>query len=61
MSTDQREPTSIEYLRAELLDRVDAHPFDDWSPALLRAMIAAFDLAGVTPQTGQGFRPHLVR
>jgi hypothetical protein len=25
---------SIEDLRAELLDRVDAQPFEDWSPAL---------------------------
>jgi len=50
----------IEYLRCELLDRFDAHPFDDWSPALLRALIAVFDLNGVTPAVRHGFRPHLV-
>jgi hypothetical protein len=59
--TDQRQPMEIEYLRCELLDRVDAHPFDDWSPALLRALIAVFDLNGVTPAARRGFRPYLVR
>ena len=43
------------------VDRVDAHPFDDWSPALLRALIAVFDLNGVTPAARRGFRPYLVR
>ncbi|WP_175879842.1 hypothetical protein [Mycobacterium sp. IS-2888] len=51
----------IEYLRREVLDRIDAHPFEDWSPALLRALIAVFDLNGVTPAATHGFRPHLVR
>ena len=59
--TDQRQPMDIEYLRGELLDRVDAQPFDDWSPALLRALIAVFDLNGVTPAARRGFRPYLVR
>ena len=59
--TDQQQPMDIEYLRGELLDRVDAHPFDDWSPALLRALIAVFDLSGVTPTARQSFRPYLVR
>ena len=59
--TDQQQPMSIEYLRWELLDRIDAEPFDDWSPALLRALIAVFDLNGVTPTSRQGFRPHIVR
>jgi hypothetical protein len=59
--TDQQQPMGIEYLRCELLDRVDAQPFDDWSPALLRALIAVFDLNGATPATGHGFRPYLVR
>ena len=59
--TDQQQPMDIEYLRCELLDRVDAHPFDDWSPALLRALIAVFDLSGVTPTARHGFRPYLVR
>ncbi len=31
-------------LRAELLRRVEAHPVRSWSPALLCAMIAVFDL-----------------
>ncbi len=59
--TDHQQPTGIEYLRCERLDRVDAQPFDDWSPALLRALIAVFDLNGVTPATQRGFRPYVVR
>ncbi len=60
--TDYPPPTGIEYLRSEVLDRMDAQPFDDWSPALLRALIAVFDLNGVTPAPAQrSFRPHLVR
>ena len=59
--TDRQRPTDIEYLRRELLDRIDAEPFDDWSPALLRALIAVFDLNGVTPTARHGFRPYLVR
>jgi hypothetical protein len=51
----------IEYLRCELLDRIDAEPFDNWSPALLRALIAVFDLNGVTPAARQRVRPYLVR
>ena len=51
----------IEYLRDEFLDRLDAEPFDDWSPDLLRALIAVFDLSGITPARRPGFRPHLVR
>jgi len=52
--------TDIEYLRCELLARVDAQPFDEWSPALLRALIAIFDLNGVTPSDYR-FRPHVVK
>ena len=52
---------SIDDLRAEVLVRVDAQPFEEWSPALLRALIAIFDLNGVTPDTQRGFRPYLVR
>jgi hypothetical protein len=52
---------SIEYLRRELLDRINAEPFDEWSPALLRALIAVFDLNGVTPAARYYFRPYLVR
>jgi hypothetical protein len=59
--TDRRQPMDIEYFRRELLDRVDAEPFDDWSPALLRALIAVFDLNGITPAARHGFRPYVVR
>ncbi len=59
--SDPHRPTGIDYLRAEVLHRIDARPFEDWSPALLRALIAVFDLNGVTPATPPGFRPHLVR
>jgi hypothetical protein len=59
--TDRRQPMDIEYLRRELLDRVDAEPFDDWSPALLRALISVFDLNGITPAARHGFRPYVVR
>jgi hypothetical protein len=45
--TDDQDLVNIEYLRSEVLERVDAQPFDDWSPALLRALIAVFDLNGV--------------
>lgn len=55
------QPCGIDYLRAEVLNRLDAQPFEDWSPALLRALIAVFDLNGVTPAAPIGFRPHLVR
>jgi hypothetical protein len=54
------QPTEIEHLRRELLDRADAEPFDDWSPALLRALIAVFELNGVEP-VRRNFRPFLVR
>lgn len=59
--TDHQQPTGVEYLRGELLDRMDAQPFDDWSPALLRALIAVFDLNGVAPAVRHGFRPYLVK
>jgi hypothetical protein len=59
--TDRQHPTEIEYLRAEVLDRIDAQPFEQWSPALLRALIAVFDLNGVTAAAPRGFRPYLVR
>jgi hypothetical protein len=60
--TDHRQPTcSIEHLRSELFDRMDAQPFDEWSPALLRALIAVFELNGATPSAPHGFRPYLVR
>jgi hypothetical protein len=58
---DDQQPTNIDYLRRELLDRVDARPFEDWSPALLRALIAVFDLNGLTPSAPHRFRPYVVR
>ncbi|WP_156349483.1 MULTISPECIES: hypothetical protein [unclassified Mycobacterium] len=54
-------PSGIDYLRDEVLSRLDAQPFEDWSPALLRALIAVFDLNGVTPAAPIGFRPHIVK
>ncbi|CQD13812.1 hypothetical protein [Mycobacterium sp. Aquia_213] len=59
--TDQQPPMNIEYLRREVLARIDAHPLDDWSPALLRAMIAVFDLNGVMPKPLQRFQPRIVQ
>jgi hypothetical protein len=59
--SDSQQQTTIEHLRAELFDRVDAHPLEDWSPALLRALIAVFDLNGVTPLTPHNFRPYVVK
>ncbi|WP_407685510.1 hypothetical protein [Mycobacterium sp. HUMS_1102779] len=56
-----RQQPDLDYLRCELLDRVDALPFHEWSPDLLRALIAVFDLNGVTPAPRQHFRPYLVR
>ncbi|MCV7381720.1 hypothetical protein BST11_15835 [Mycobacterium alsense] len=59
--SDQQRPTGIEHLRGELLDRMNAQPFDEWSPALLRALIAVFDLNGFTPAVRHGFRPYRVK
>jgi hypothetical protein len=59
--SDPHRPTGIDHLRAEVLARLDAQPFEDWSPALLRALVAVFDLNGVTPAASQGFRPYLIR
>jgi hypothetical protein len=59
--SDYQELTNIEYLRREVIDRMDAEPFEDWSPALLRALIAVFDLNGFTPVAGPTFRPYLVK
>jgi hypothetical protein len=36
-------------------------PFSDWSPAFLRALIAVFDLNGITPEPEHSFRPYIVR
>jgi hypothetical protein len=43
MNTDDTSP-EIEYLRNELADRMDLLPPDDWSPGLIKAMTALFDL-----------------
>ncbi len=59
--TDHQQPTNIEFLRCELLDRVEAEPFEDWSPGLLRALISVFDLNGVTPVSRDAFRPYVVK
>lgn len=59
--SDQQRPTGIEHLRRELPDRMNAQPFDEWSPALLRALIAVFDLDGITPAFRHGFRPYRVK
>jgi hypothetical protein len=59
--TDHQQPTGIEYLRSELFDRMDAQPFDEWSPALLRALIAVFELNGAMPSAPHGFRPYVVK
>ena len=58
--TDNRDLMNIEHLRREVLERADSQPFENWSPALLRALIAVFDLNDMTPAPG-GFRPHIVR
>ena len=58
---DDQQLMNIEYLRGELLDRVDAQPFEAWSPALLRALIAVFELNGVTAAAQHGFKPFVVR
>jgi hypothetical protein len=59
--TDVQQPTDIECLRDDLLDRMDAVPFFDWSPALLRALIAVFDLNGITLAAEPQFRPFIVK
>jgi hypothetical protein len=33
-----------EALRWQLVERLDAHPMEEWSPALLRAVIDVIDL-----------------
>jgi len=59
--TDIRRPAGIDHLRQDLIDRIAAVPFCDWSPAFLRALIAVFDLNGITPEREHGFRPYIVR
>ncbi|AKN17479.1 hypothetical protein B586_14290 [Mycobacterium haemophilum DSM 44634] len=47
---EQQESPEVRRLRSELLQRLDETPFNDCSPALLRALIAVFDLElGNTP------------
>jgi hypothetical protein len=59
--TDIQPPTDVEGLRQDLLDRMGAVPFFDWSPTLLRTLIAVFDLNGGTPEPEYSFRPYIVR
>jgi hypothetical protein len=59
--TDVQRPADIEYLRSKLLERMDALPFVDWSPALLQALIAVFDLNGCMLEPEYTFRPYIVR
>lgn len=59
--SDVQQPTDIEEFRQDLLDRMDALPFFDWSPTLLRALIAVFDLSEITPEPENTFRPYIVR
>jgi hypothetical protein len=35
---------TLSYLRNRFCDQLDVHPMQDWSPALLSAMIALVDL-----------------
>jgi hypothetical protein len=58
---DDQQQMTIDELRGQLLDRVDAQPFEEWSPALLRALIAVFELNGATAAAQNGFKPYLVR
>ncbi|GLE53902.1 hypothetical protein [Mycobacterium montefiorense] len=59
--TNHEPPTNIDYLRHQVLARIDAHPLEDWSPAMLRAMIAVFDLNGIVPKPVHAFRPRIVK
>jgi hypothetical protein len=54
-------PADVEYLRRDLLNRMDALPLFEWSPALLRALIAVFDLNRIAPELEYSFRPYIVR
>jgi hypothetical protein len=49
MTTDAT--ADVDHLRSELLRRCAAHPVRSWSPAMLSAMIAVFDLWGSQPPT----------
>lgn len=53
----------LDELRRQLLARFDAHPVKEWSPRLIRLMIAAFDLNGiggdVPPEPINDGRPRL--
>ncbi len=61
LDSHDRDQRRIEYLRQESPDRVDAQPFEIRSHALLWALIAVFDLNGVTPTVRRGFTPYLVK
>nr|CRL76276.1 hypothetical protein CPGR_01609 [Mycolicibacter nonchromogenicus] len=50
---------SLDALRWELVDHLDAMPFDCWSPEMLEATVALLKAAGVKPQRFVG-KPKLV-
>ena len=54
-------PADVEYFRRDLLDRMEALPFFDWSPAFLRALNADFDLNRITPELRVQLAPYIVR
>lgn len=41
--------TDLVRLRHDVLDRFDAQPFNSWPEPLLRTILGAFDLAGISP------------
>jgi hypothetical protein len=53
--------SDMEYLRNQLADRCDAHPPEDWSPALIMAIIGVFDLHFAEGGTNKASVLHLVR
>jgi hypothetical protein len=59
--SDRHRRMGTEYKRYELLDRMEAQPFDEWSPARLRALVAVFELNGATPAAPHDFRPYVVK
>ena len=36
--------TDLDHLRDQFCDRIEVHPLQEWSPALLGAVIASMDL-----------------
>lgn len=44
-------PDELRKLRDDFMGRIEVQPFENWSGALLRALIAVFDVAGVVPSS----------